>query len=66
VSSGAAGDCRECGRGNAGRSRASEGANSHGRNDQIYLRVVDDGKLVGIVDDNALFRVVVAEEDPPR
>jgi glycine betaine/proline transport system ATP-binding protein len=30
------------------------------------IRVVDDGKLVGIVDDEALFRVVVAEEDAPR
>lgn len=30
------------------------------------IRVVDDGKLVGIVDDEALFRVVVAEEGAPR
>ena len=27
------------------------------------VRVVDDGKLVGIVDDDAILRVVVAEED---
>jgi glycine betaine/proline transport system ATP-binding protein len=26
------------------------------------VRVVDDGKLVGIVDDEAILRVVVAEE----
>ena len=29
------------------------------------VRVVDDGKLVGIVDDDAILRVVVAEESPP-
>ncbi|MGZ5404128.1 MAG: quaternary amine ABC transporter ATP-binding protein [Nocardioides sp.] len=29
------------------------------------VRVVDDGKLVGIVDDAAILRVVVAEEDAP-
>jgi glycine betaine/proline transport system ATP-binding protein len=29
------------------------------------VRVVDDGKLVGIVDDDAILRVVVAEEDEP-
>jgi glycine betaine/proline transport system ATP-binding protein len=29
------------------------------------LRVVDDGKLVGIVDDEAILRVVVAEESNP-
>ncbi|SDS74155.1 glycine betaine/proline transport system ATP-binding protein [Nocardioides scoriae] len=29
------------------------------------VRVVDDGKLVGIVDDDAILRVVVAEEAPP-
>ncbi|HSP74800.1 MAG TPA: hypothetical protein VLO31_01120, partial [Cryobacterium sp.] len=27
------------------------------------VRVVDDGTLVGIVDDDAILRVVVAEED---
>jgi glycine betaine/proline transport system ATP-binding protein len=30
------------------------------------LRVVDDGRLVGIVDDEAILRVVVAEEDVPN
>jgi glycine betaine/proline transport system ATP-binding protein len=30
------------------------------------VRVVDDGKLVGIVDDDAILRVVVAEEDSPE
>ena len=30
------------------------------------VRVVDDGKLVGIVDDDAILRVVVAEEDAVR
>lgn len=29
------------------------------------VRVVDDGKLVGIVDDDAILRVVVAEEEAP-
>jgi len=29
------------------------------------LRVVDDGRLVGIVDDDAILRVVVAEESEP-
>ena len=29
------------------------------------VRVIDDGKLVGIVDDDAILRVVVAEEDVP-
>jgi glycine betaine/proline transport system ATP-binding protein len=29
------------------------------------VRVVDDGKLVGIVDDDAILRVVVAEENAP-
>ena len=29
------------------------------------VRVVDDGKLVGIVDDAAILRVVVAEEHKP-
>jgi glycine betaine/proline transport system ATP-binding protein len=29
------------------------------------VRVVDDGKLVGIVDDDAILRVVVAEENEP-
>jgi len=28
------------------------------------VQVVDDGRLVGIVDDEAILRVVVAEEDP--
>jgi glycine betaine/proline transport system ATP-binding protein len=28
------------------------------------VQVVDDGQLVGIVDDEAILRVVVAEEDP--
>ena len=28
------------------------------------VRVVDDGELVGIVDDDAILRVVVAEEAP--
>ncbi|CAN5135437.1 glycine betaine/L-proline ABC transporter ATP-binding protein [soil metagenome] len=28
------------------------------------VRVVDDGELVGIVDDDAILRIVVAEEDP--
>jgi glycine betaine/proline transport system ATP-binding protein len=27
------------------------------------VRVVEDGKLIGIVDDEAILRVVVAEED---
>lgn len=30
------------------------------------VRVIDDGKLVGIVDDEAILRVVVAEEDAPE
>jgi glycine betaine/proline transport system ATP-binding protein len=30
------------------------------------VRVVDDGRLVGIVDDEAILRVVVAEEDAPE
>ncbi|MEO5652206.1 MAG: glycine betaine/L-proline ABC transporter ATP-binding protein [Marmoricola sp.] len=30
------------------------------------VRVVDDGQLVGIVDDDAILRVVVAEESGPR
>ena len=30
------------------------------------LRVVDDGRLVGIVDDDAILRVVVAEERTPQ
>jgi glycine betaine/proline transport system ATP-binding protein len=29
------------------------------------VRVIDDGRLVGIVDDDAILRVVVAEEDEP-
>ena len=29
------------------------------------VRVVDDGRLVGIVDDDAILRVVVAEEEAP-
>ena len=29
------------------------------------VRVVEDGKLIGIVDDDAILRVVVAEEDSP-
>jgi len=32
---------------------------------QNPLRVVDDGKLVGIVDDEAILRVVVAEDHTP-
>jgi glycine betaine/proline transport system ATP-binding protein len=34
--------------------------------DRHPIRVVDDGKLVGIVDEDALFRVVVAEERAAR
>jgi glycine betaine/proline transport system ATP-binding protein len=30
------------------------------------VRVVDNGELVGIVDDDAILRVVVAEEDAPE
>jgi len=30
----------------------------------LIVRVVDDGQLVGIVDDDAILRIVVAEEDP--
>jgi glycine betaine/proline transport system ATP-binding protein len=30
---------------------------------QHPVRVVDDGKLVGIVDDDALLRIIVAEEE---
>jgi glycine betaine/proline transport system ATP-binding protein len=30
------------------------------------VQVVDDGRLVGIVDDEAILRVVVAEEDAPE
>jgi glycine betaine/proline transport system ATP-binding protein len=30
------------------------------------VQVIDDGKLVGIVDDEAILRVVVAEEDAPE
>jgi glycine betaine/proline transport system ATP-binding protein len=29
------------------------------------VRVVEDGKLIGIVDDDAILRVVVAEEETP-
>jgi glycine betaine/proline transport system ATP-binding protein len=30
------------------------------------IQVVDDGELVGIVDDEALFRIILAEEEAPR
>jgi glycine betaine/proline transport system ATP-binding protein len=30
------------------------------------VRVIDNGELVGIVDDDAILRVVVAEEDAPE